>query len=362
MEIEKKINRLADEWTNNPIAEVGSRSTLRFVGFEISLDAPEHVQCKLESYLSPYVSFQRCNRIRTSIYVRATANPKKVEIVKEEFKRLPSHEQRLHGNICGLLLITPGKSEHVWNVGNNIVYEIQKSGRQRRLDFICNTFTTNVCLDLVRILRGILSRGVELQHALRIHAACVSKDRRAIAFVGPSETGKTSFMLASLRSGWADGFITNDKALVVSSGGTTDIIGIPYAVSIGDGALKKCPTLNCRNDGRHINGETYFWPMQLAESFNCRLESQGSLAAILQVQIDLTSKKETIESLDIQTCLGVLTEFTDSMHPKWLHRSLALNKKESLEVFGFGNVPCCRITGNPWNMDFTKVIRGVLIG
>lgn len=319
----------------------------------VELSAPPSVRQTLRDYLSPYIAFAPIAGVRAPLRIHCSVDRERLRAILRWFRSSPSSEIRLHGGLCGRTA-RDGSTLRVWNIGDNIAYEITVAATTD-LHFVCDAFSATACLDLARIVRGVLSRAVEQRGGRRIHAAAVGTERGAVLLVGPSGAGKTSFMLAALQSRWASSLIANDKALLVRGTPAPSVLGIPYAISIGPGALASCPALARRRNGRFINGETYYWPRQVAAALGSNLVDGKQVLAVVRCVLRLDDAAPRLRRVGIEEAIEGIACFTEAMHPDWLHSPLGLECSATCTADDLAMVPCFELACNPWLPSYFDV-------
>lgn len=141
-----------------------------------------------------------------------------------------------------------------------------------------------------RFIRSeILYKKIIEQGFLPLHAACVTKNKKAIIFVGDSGVGKTSAMLPLIEYFGYD-LVSSDLAFVSNEG---DVLGTPEKVRI-------CPKTIEQYSPKYdfilqSNEKQVLSPRYFSLVFNCRIIDRASLNILIFPKIDLCLKKSYIE-------------------------------------------------------------------
>jgi putative hydrolase of the HAD superfamily len=347
---------------DRPRAEVdgGQPYRLAYAGAAITLEAGGAVIDYLRANLGPYVAFTSGNDPRLPIAVTVILDADTYGFWSARCLNDASEELRLHGRMPGFRIEADG-ADYVLNVGGRAVYRLQREFAGLRLEVICDAMSTLVQMDVLRLVRGILTSLVVRNGGQRVHLSAVVRRQQAVAFVGPPGAGKTSFALAALKHGWADKFLTNDKALV-SADAPGEIIGIPYAVSIGDGALAQLPELTGLSNTRRISRETYIWPADLASALGVVLCPRASIGLLISPRLDLARATPLIERIDADDVVDEIVQFTEDMHPEWLEAYFGAPRPAPSAWRPAWPVEILRVTMDPWRAQSFEILDAALEG
>lgn len=247
-----------------------------------------------------------------------------------------------------------------------VTYVLRRTSNVLFVDYMYQDFTEEVNLDLLRIVRGILDLLGQASGLRKVHMAVVSDNQYGAALIGPEGAGKTSFMLAFLAQVEQSSLVTNDKALMESVSKRILAYGLPYAVSVGDEALKRYPPVSSKLGPRRINGEIYYWPNEIVSSVNRSLSICAKLDFILAVEIDPDSndlKASKVErSKEITDFFrNNVFAFSDQVSPDWLRPWIVQeNANDTRTLESLSDLPMLRLQGNPWNGNLKRLWGSML--
>ena len=224
------------------------------------------------------------------------------------------------------------------------------------IKYLLNKFSLPISLDILRIVRGVLIALAQEGGLKKVHMSVVAIKNNAVAFVGDKNAGKTSFMLAFLKQFRESSFLTNDKALLNIDKKNRDIIvwGLPYAISIGFGALdcyKEIPFDSQKT--RIIKDKAYYWPQELTKYMNRTISTPGViLSSIFVVQIDPTDTQLSCSEVKFNKNEFIqknIINFSDKITPYWLLELLSIEfVQENDELINLLAHNCLyNICGNP---------------
>ncbi|KYK38675.1 MAG: hypothetical protein AYK18_00730 [Theionarchaea archaeon DG-70] len=239
------------------------------------------------------------------------------------------------------------------------VYAVETLKDQYSIEYMCKKFSTAIKLDLLRLVRGTL---VGLTSEMRkVHMSVAAKED-GIAFVGGKNAGKTSFMLAFLKQVEGSAFLANDKTLLSVNNDTLTVWGLPYAVSIGFGALQCCDEIPVNEKTRIINDKAYFWPEELAEHLGRAVIPSSSLSAVVQVHIDPAVSTLTLREVPPQKRKKIvqeeITTFSDRVDPHWLLNLLEMTPAHNDRVTDLlVQKKWYTLYGNPWNGTLKSFLK-----
>lgn len=355
---DRSANGLSDARSEND-SLVDVECDYAYANITVRIVAPSGLHRRLAEYFAGFVEVRESTGpCETRVVVRCDA--RLLRDTRRKFRLEQGTEIELHGRLAGIL-IHDEDTGLVWNLGEDASYRCRHAGSARELVITYDSPTIAAALDCARIVRGLMTRLAEMRGARRVHMACLVRDGRGVAVVGPTGSGKTTFLLQSLRSGAGDSFVTNDKAMLVERGRELVVFGVPYAVSIGDGTLSVCAPLS-RERGRRINGETYLWPTQIASALGCSLLDRTVVVAMICVGLDPASEGASLVRMDVEECRADIDTFTEAMHPHWLDQLIGTTPAASGAPDAIKEIPCWELRGNPMAMDPEAVLSRVVSG
>jgi len=244
-----------------------------------------------------------------------------------------------------------------------VAYVLERSGGQLAFSYVYDEFTSELELDFMRIARGALIALAEASGWRKAHMAVVGQEGCGVAFIGGEGAGKTSFMLSFLTQLEHARLITNDKALLaqVPDSGNMEAYGLPYAVSIGAGALTHLP-IEVNSETRIISEEAYFWPREVVR----RLERETSRRIALQwmFHVRIVPEQQGLTCSVVhhaeerrELLLSHVLCFSDRITPSWLNRWLDVTVSPVSVPESLLTVPMLRVEGNPWNGGLQEMWR-----
>jgi hypothetical protein len=218
--------------------------------------------------------------------------------------------------------------------------------------------------EVMRIARGLLTGLAERAGWRRVHMAAVALGRRVVGICGPKGAGKTSALLSLLLLSPELSLLTNDKALVRSDAAGMAVVGVPYAVSVGDGALNCVSPLKGAPSIRNLDGKTHYWPSSVASALNCGLQGGGLLTGLLALDLALQDGEGPAASLSRgampAAALQAVSSFSEKMHPRWIFPRLGLDIP-SHPPLSFADLPQAQFRGNPWgNLELLEMVQEML--
>lgn len=284
-------------------------------------------------------------------------NPSVVTHLLQNHKSAPSIQ--LHCEATGKIVAqAPGQTTIV-SPELQTAYTVEILKDQYSIEYMCKKFSTAIKLDLLRLVRGTL---VGLTSEMeKVHMSVAAKED-GIAFVGGKNAGKTSFMLAFLKQVEGSAFLANDKTLLSVNNDTLTVWGLPYAVSIGFGALQCCDEIPINKETRIINDKAYFWPKELAKHLGRAAIPSSSLSTIIQVHIDPAVSTLTLREVSPQKRRKIvqeeITTFSDRVDPHWLLNLLGITPAQNDRVTDLlVQKKWYSLHGNPWNGTLKSLLK-----
>lgn len=192
-----------------------------------------------------------------------------------------------------------------------------------------NENVKGVTEEVLRLGRAILVAKAQAAGNAKVQMAVIfdKKHKTGLCFYGPPKSGKTSFVLALLRSG-KDRFqlIANDKALISSDGKSA--IGIPYAIGVRSEAYRHHSDILASSEFRLIGEKSYFWPQDLANHFGSTVTS--ACKNLLPVAVKFAPKQlvkvTSLTALEAAPYQRSVMEFTDRINPVWILEAMGISK------------------------------------
>jgi hypothetical protein len=263
----------------------------------------------------------------------------------------------LHCDAAGTLVKTPHQTI-VLSPELHTAYIVDRS--EHTITYVCKKFSHSASLDLLQLVRGVLV-GLAQNNGMKVHMSVTASKDDAIAFVGGKNAGKTSFMLAFLKQIGGSSFIANDKALLRSNNRTVTVWGLPYAVSIGFGALDCCDEIPVNSKTRIIEDKAYFWPSEIAEYLNRSIVTSQDISTIVQVHIDPADSNLRFCEVAPPERKRIVSEevitFSDKVDPHWLLHLLDITFVQEDLTDLLVQKQWYRLQGNPWNGTLKKLLK-----
>ena len=319
-----------------------------------------------EPLLGPFFDISETESVESDIAFKVQVNPRALAVLWDYTTRHEFEEVKLHLDLNGRLFRIRGANDRVTIVSEfGVAYEIEGLDGKTQVEFICPQFSGEIVLDLLRLVRGVLIASAMRGGFDKLHMSVVASGDNSIAFVGAENAGKTSYMLSFLQQIPGSSIITNDKTLVPRKIHKSPLacFGLPYAVSVGSGALACCPEIKTTPTTRMINGEAYFWPAELAGYFGRVVKTEGSLTQLALVRIDPKASGIALSCINTEAerrCVlltHVLT-FSDKSSPYWLLDLLGLTPLAHGKSFEtLTKIPMYLLQGNPWDGNLRRVLN-----
>jgi hypothetical protein len=342
--------------------EKGSGSSytydIQFMNHTCTVNTEIDIARKWATFLNPFFSIRR-KLEDADIRFFVEENPQLVDDL------LAAHEDappiHLH---CGALgRVIEEKPGHLVVVSPALqtVYIVEPCRDQSTITYICREFSHEIDLDLLRLVRGILVGLAQSSKMKKVHVSAVAQEK-GIAFVGKKDAGKTSFMLAFLQQVREASLIANDKALVSESQNNLVMWGLPYAVSIGFGALQCCANIPFDEQTRIIGDKAYFWPRELSQYMGRPISLSSPVEAVVQVQIDVARNDLKTRDIPLEERRKIIQEeiftFSDMVDPHWLLNFLDIAPAQNQRVRDLlMQKEWYCFYGNPWNGNLKKTME-----
>ena len=331
-----------------------SRYCVRFLNHECVIDTSHDLLTEWNVYIPPFFDISR--EIKESfIRVRVEEKPEYVQHILHNTRM--GAESILHCDMAGKIVEEPDQT--IVTVPElQTVYRVQSSDTGIHINYVCTRFSTLTSLDLLRLVRGVLVGLAETGEMRKAHMSIVALENRGIGFIGGKNSGKTSFMLAFLKQFAKSSFVSNDKVLLNADG---KAFGLPYAVSIGFGALKCCKEIPFTKKRRVIDEKAYYWPEELAQYLGRTVTPFLELSSLLHVSIDPgDTTLHCSEITDYQKKKKVIMKhvfhFSDKVTPHWLLDILDIRLGNQC-VDWLLRIPLYTLWGNPWNGNMKRALE-----
>lgn len=339
---------------------------INFLNYQCTIYSSADLLNLWSDFVDPYFKIALCENIKSEYAFYIDENYSTVErLINEKFKHT-SHQILLHCDVKAEMYTDSTSGVIVLAKSIETAYMIEKHSTKNIVRYICNEFGSLSCLDLFRLVRGVLEGQARQAGALKVHMSAATLGNNTIAFIGDAGAGKTSFMLSFLKNYYGAGFLTNDKVLLNIDNRNIYLYGLPYAVSIGYGSLKCCEEIIVNQNTRIINEEAYFWPKELSSMLGCEVVAVSSLKVIFIVKINhkedgLTFSEITCAEEKYQFLKKNVLCYSDKVTPYWLLNILGINIKlnEKVKVV-LTERRLFRIYGNPWGNTFKDVVNKII--
>lgn len=102
-----------------------------------------------------------------------------------------------------------------------------------------------------RFLESMIFSMLAHQNVTPLHAACASRNGRALLLNAPSGTGKTTLSYACAKAGWT--FLSDDVSYLLRD--SSDVLGKPYLIRFVEGAAQHFPELRLCERFTDLHGE-----------------------------------------------------------------------------------------------------------
>ncbi len=333
---------------------IQSRYSVRFLNHECVIDTSHDLLTEWNLYISPFFDISKEMK-ESFISFRVEENPKYVQHILHHTRI--GAESILHCDMAGKIVEEPDQT--IIAVPElQIVYWVQSNDTGIHIGYICTRFSTQASLDLLRLVRGVLIGLAETAQMKKAHMSVVALENRGIGFIGGKNSGKTSFVLAFLKQFVKSSFVSNDKALLNADG---KVFGLPYAVSIGFGALKCCKEIPYTDKRRVIDEKAYYWPEELAQYLGRTITPFLELSSLLHVNIDPgDTTLHCSEIVDYHEKKDIIKKhvfhFSDKVNPYWLLDILDI-RPENQCVDWLLHIPVYNLWGNPWNGNMKHALE-----
>ena len=331
---------------------------IRFLQRECTLESTSDLFTSLSLFLAPFFDVTEGKSAKSGLVFRLEHDPRPLgELLKRGYESVHLRCIPLHLGMTGWLISREVGNTLVLAPEINTAYVIARDDRQVTITLVCADLSDATMLDLLRLVRGCLI-ALSLNDGMsQAHMSVVTLRGRAFAFIGGTGAGKTSFMLAFLQQIEGSSFITNDKALVTpaSQGPGIAAFGLPYAISIGFGALNRCVQIVVDPKTRVIDDEAYFWPPELVGYFDRTISTRADLSATVAVQIDpsvpgLNSAEVAFVHEKEDLIRANVFEFSDAITPYWLLDLIGIGKSPARDLTeALAHKPMYKLHGNPWD-------------
>ena len=330
-----------------------SRYCVKFLNHECVIDTSHDLLTEWNLYISPFFDISRDMR-ESFIRFRVEENPKYVQHI---LHHTIGAESTLHCDMGGKIVEEPNQTI-VAVPKLQTVYRVQSSDTGIHIDYVCTRFSALTSLDLLRLVRGLLIGLAETGGMKKAHMSIVALENRGIGFIGGKNSGKTSFMLAFLKQFVKSSFVSNDKTLLNKNG---KVFGLPYAVSIGFGALTCCKEMPFTDKRRVIDEKAYYWPEELANYLGRTITPFVELSSLLHVSIDpgdtilhcseITNYHEKKDIIKKH-----VFHFSDKVNPYWLLDLLDIRPENQCADWLL-HIPLYNLWGNPWNGNMKHALE-----
>lgn len=269
----------------------------------------------------------------------------------------------LHCNLVGRMF-SENNVTTIWVDELGVFYVLEQNEDVLFFNYYFTEYSEEINMDFMRIVRGALISIAEAMGLMKAHMSIVATGDSASAFIGDEGAGKTSFMLSYLTQFKRAALITNDKTLlVISKDQQLDAYGLPYAVSIGAGALIRLPEIRIQDKTRIINKEAYFWPVEVTLSLKRKISKSAKISRIFYVRI--APERDGIDCVPIYDPEEKKTHiqkhvinFSDRISPKWLDKWIGVsNAPVDIIVDNLLRIPMYRLEGNPWQVNLNEVLN-----
>ncbi|OVE67260.1 hypothetical protein CCS79_14120 [Clostridium diolis] len=286
---------------------------------------------------------------------------------KIQFKLIPIREINLHCKLQGKLYSNETDESIIIRNDENALYQIINLDSESIIKCKYKEFNKSISLDLFRLVRGVLEGLARNKYMLKSHMSCVSIRKQCVSFVGVEGAGKTSFMLSCLKQFSEAELLTNDKSLLeYNTDAKIRVIGLPYAVSIGQGALEHCNEIKMDDDIRIIDDEIYIWHTKLVSYLNKKVSMNSELGVIVQVEINPDINKLQLQEITDYNEKANLIEkdilsFSDKVTPYWLLEMLNINiSKNEIIRQQLLKQKFYKLYGNPWIKSYKEILYKLL--
>lgn len=337
-----------------------TRYCVRFLSHECVIHTSHDLLTEWRPFLSPFFDITKKMTGSPPIFC-VEESPETVEQLLHHVNVGSAELITLHCDIPGSVVVKePG---HITIAAPELktVYTIEYRDTGVHITYVCKHFSESASLDLLRLVRGILIGRAQTKGMKRAHMSVVSLKGSGIGFIGGKNSGKTSFMLAFLKQFPQSSFVSNDKVLL-SLENAPLVFGLPYAVSIGFGALECCREIPFTEERRVIDEKAYYWPEELAEYLDRTISPSVELSSLIHVQIDpgATNLKCT-EITDYHEKKEVILEnvirFSDKTTPHWLLDLLDIHPDCGEFVNELTRCRLLIVRGNPWNGNVKQLME-----
>lgn len=338
------------------------RYAIHFWGHCCTVDTSLNLYEKLHPILEPYMRIEAAEAVSSGkVHFHLEMNPTAVMDYARQVEGAPALQ--LHCDLDGRIHYD-STTAIIYVHELRVAYVLERSGGRLAFRYVYDEFTSEVELDFMRIARGTLIALAEASGWRKAHMAVVGQGGCGVAFIGGEGAGKTSFMLSFLTQLEHARLITNDKALLAQasdSGNMVEAYGLPYAVSIGAGALTHLP-IEVNSETRIINEEAYFWPREVAQRLERETSRRIALQWIFHVRIvpeqqGLTCSVVHHAEERRELLLSHVLRFSDRITPSWLNRWLDVTVSPVSVPESLLTVPMLRVEGNPWNGGLQEMWR-----
>lgn len=333
---------------------------VRFLSHECVIHTSHDLLTEWRPFLSPFFDIAKKMTGNPPIFC-VEENPETVQQLLHHVNAGNAERITLHCDIAGSMMVKePGRITIV-APELKTVYSIEYRDTGIHMTYMCEHFSLSASLDLLRLVRGILIGHAQAKGMKKAHMSVVSFKGSGIGFIGGKNSGKTSFMLAFLKQFPQSSFVSNDKVLL-SLENSPQVFGLPFAVSIGFGALERCKEIPFTEKRRVIDEKAYYWPEELAEYLGRAISPSAKLSSLIHVQIDPGAT--TLRCTEItgyhekkEVILENVIRFSDKTSPHWLLDLLDIHPDCSEFVDELTRCRLLSVCGNPWNGNVKQLME-----
>lgn len=209
------------------------------------------------------------------------------------------------------------------------------------------------------IVSNISAKLLELDNVVFLHASCVVKNGKAIAIVGPKNSGKTSIMCELLNNDYQ--MISNDKIGISFINNEVKVFGIPSSIGIRYNAVNKC--FSSKNIDIMRKLHIFLEKNDMSEKFNISLKKftyifNRKIVNEAKLEIILTNKyipeqeKLTCKKLDMKYYETFFkNQLVNAVSPSFDYiDSMYRRKKTTFDSRIYSNIQIMKIVSNENNI------------
>lgn len=321
--------------------------SFKFINNIISFNMSNQFIEKIIECMDPYITETFTETPNSKISVHQQIDYQFLKYIKNNGKCV-----KIHSNLTGYILEAKKESQMFYEIQNdNILVDYTNFND---IKVYVDNMTEIVISEIVKIVRFLFLYPIEnKQDYIRAHCAVFNYKNKGILLIGNRGSGKTSFLLNSLKSNDIN-FVTNDKALIHNSG---KIFGLPYAVSLPKISMKDIPEINRISTRTTILNKYLYWPKEFCDFFSTNIITDCFIDYIFLTNINFSNENIEIKRYDYDIAKIIFSD-VDKNSPYWIGESF--NGEKSIQFKeGFEHVfenNCYEIHGNPWRFDFLSQI------